>query len=241
MKFSRVYLLPLFLLLIFSLSACGKKNEDQPSKPISDNKSDVVEESLDNEESYFSSSVIDMFKKEKPLQCSVEIENEEATMSAVYYFDNKGERIRVEMNTVDKGQGMRFNSVSIIKDGWNYFWDDLMNKEGMKMKLEEGETEDEAGDEIKQDTVDMDEVFDFKCKSWNIDDSKFDLPNDKTFKDLSSLMNGFNPSVQTPANQSNSTNPSAEIPAVGEKIDVCSYCDMIQGVEARQECLNSCR
>ena len=237
MKLSKLYFLPLFLILVFSLSACGQKNNPDSENSLS-GKIDSLEDG--EEDSYFSSSVVEMFKKEKPLQCSVEINDSYTEMKAVYYFDNKAKKVRVEMKTIDKEQGLEIHSVNIIKDDWSYFWDDVSNQDGMKFKLEDGE-DDEVFDnlESEEDLVDMNEVFDFKCKSWKVDSSKFDLPKDKNFKDLSSLMNDFNqinPAILNEGGQSNS-NSSFDM---GE-IDFCSYCDMVLDEVDKQECLNSCR
>jgi hypothetical protein len=91
------------------------------------------------EESYFSDKVSDMFEKEKPLKCSAEVNDLEGQLKAVYYFDNKNKMVRVEMEMIDKNTGLTTNTVSIIRDNWNYFWDDLMNKDGMKVKFNENE------------------------------------------------------------------------------------------------------
>lgn len=217
MKLGKFYLLPLLLLLILGLSACGQKKGTENAPAGEENQ-------VNQEESYFSSSIADMFKKGKALECYVKVDTEEATMESMYYFDNKNERVRVETKAVAKGQGMNFNSTSIIRDGWMYFWDDLMNKGGMKMELKEGEVDDAEEGETP---VDMKENFDFKCKSWNVDASKFDLPSDKTFKDLTNMMNAIT--------------PSSGASSGGSTIDTCSYCDMLPEGDARTQCLNSCK
>lgn len=238
MKFSKLYFLPLFLFLVFSFSACGKKEQvqNQNNDVVSDN---IADESLDNEESYFSSSVEEMFKKGKSLQCTVDIEDEEATMSAVYYFDNKNERVRVEMKAVGKGEGMSFNSTSIIRDDWTYFWDDLMNKDGMKMKMDD---ESDESYDSNDNTPSTKDEFDFKCKSWKVDSSKFDIPKDKSFKDISDMNNQFNNLGNS--NPSLNNNQANDLPSVSNSvpsIDVCSYCEMIPAGEDRDECLTSCK
>ncbi|MFA7050053.1 MAG: hypothetical protein WC164_03010 [Patescibacteria group bacterium] len=235
MKLSKLYFLPLFLVLIFSLSACGQKNNSNQENNSSQESSFL--ENDNGEESYFSSSVTEMFKEGKPLECSAEINDAYADMTAVYYFDNKNERVRVEMKTIDKEQGLEINSVSIIKDNWSYFWDDLTNKDGMKINLEEDDEDLSSEDlEDEDELVDMDEVFDFKCKSWKVDNSKFDLPKDKNFKDLSSLMNTFNQSIPVSSGQGVDENSFNM-----QDIDLCAYCEMIEDLNDKQECLDSCK
>lgn len=239
MKLSKLYFLPLFLILIFSLSACGQKNNTNTENNSSEENSSL--ENDNGEESYFSSSVAEMFKEGKPLECSAEMSDTYAKINAVYYFDNKNERVRVEMKTIDKEQGLEINSVSIIKDDWNYFWDDLTNKDGMKINMKEGDEDlSSEGLEDEDELVDMDEVFDFKCKSWKVDNSKFDLPKDKNFKDLSNLMNTFN---QGDLNIPGNSNQEVEVENSFnmQDVDLCAYCEMIGEAEAKQDCLNSCK
>ncbi len=208
MKFSKFYLLFFLLIFVFSFSACTKKKDDDEALIINNGE-------LTQEESYFSSTVADLFKQKKPLQCAVSIEDEEAIVNMTYYFDNNGEKFRVETNSVNKSDASKVNSFGIFKDDWYYFWDDLMNKDGMKTKIE-GEADEEYN-------IDMNEEFEFKCKSWTIDNSFFELPKDKPFKDLTEMFNNFD-----------------SVDSLEYNLDACSYCEILPAGPDRDECLNDC-
>ncbi|HDQ16549.1 MAG TPA: hypothetical protein ENN31_00265 [Candidatus Vogelbacteria bacterium] len=184
-------------------------------------------------ESYFSAKVVDMMKKEKPLECRTQMENEESLIEAVYYFDNKNERIRVDTEVVAKGGGVNINTTSIIRDGWNYFWDNLTNKDGMKIKVEDYQNPEEV-----DYGVDVDEKFDFKCKSWRVDSSKFDLPADKSFVDISGLLSSFEDFSTSPSSDYSSSDLSTDIDT--GNFNSCDFCNMIPAGPERDDCLSSC-
>lgn len=226
MKKHQLYLITGFLGLALFLAGCGQKatKEETP---------EIKTENKAQEESYFSEKVADMFKKGQPLECRTEMENEEGAVTAVYYFDNSNERLRAEMKMVNKENGMTVNTVSITKDGWDYFWDDLMNKGGIKLKIEgtEAEAKAEANAEAP---IDREEKFEFRCRPWQVDASKFELPADKTFQDISNL-GQINSAIPTAAGNNSSVEMSGSIP------DVCSFCGMLPEGPEKEECLSSCQ
>ena len=57
-----------------------------------------------------------------------------------------------------------------------------MNKDGMKVTFDEEEDSILPDDDFALDDVDPE--FDFVCKDWKVDPRTFDLPEDKSFKDL---------------------------------------------------------
>jgi hypothetical protein len=189
-------------------------------------------ENLGNKtESYFSDKVADMFEKGKPLECSSEVSDLEGSIKAVYYFDNKNKMVRVEMEMFNKATGSTTNTVSIIRDNWNYFWDDLMNKDGMKIKFDENEDSILPEENLKLENSDL--KFDFVCKNWKVDSSKFDLPKDKSFTDLSDMLDGFNISPNGTSN-SNSNLPGISLD------NLCEMCNLLPEGPDRLECLDSC-
>ncbi len=189
-------------------------------------------ENLDGkEESYFSDKVTDMFKKEKPLKCSTEVNNLEGHIKAVYYFDNQNKMVRVEMEAFDKNTGLTTNTVGIIRDSWNYFWDDLMNKDGMKIKFDENEDSILPTENLELEDSDL--KFDFVCKDWKVDSSKFDLPKDKSFKDLSGMMDSIN---VLPDNSfdNNSSSPNISLD------NLCEMCNFLPDGPDKIDCLSDC-
>lgn len=226
MKKHQLYLITGFLGLTLLLAGCGQKGAKEEATEIKTGDNN-------QEESYFSEKVADMFKKGQPLECRTEMEDEEGILSAIYYFDNANERLRADMKMVNKENGITVNTVSITRDGWDYFWDDLMNKGGIKLKIEgtEAEVRAEANAEAP---IDKEEKFEFRCRPWQVDASKFELPADKSFQDISNL-GQINNAIPTIPGNNNSMEMSGSIP------DVCSFCGMIPEGPEKEECLNSCQ
>ncbi|HOZ53149.1 MAG TPA: hypothetical protein PK142_00545 [bacterium] len=230
---TKFYFLPLFLVMILALSACGQKNTGNNN---SDSRDDVIID-LDEEnfEEDYEASMEEMFAKGKSFKCTVSENNSEGEMNFIYYIDGKKERFRTEARVTDKTQGLVINSVSIFKDDYNYFWDDLTNKDGMKMKIEDDEDDNDYyqnDSEIEDDEkLDLNERFKLKCSSWRVDENMFDLPKDKSFKDMSELLNSFN-AIPEMGSGSDEQGSGA--------VDYCSFCDLVPAGGDRDECLSSC-
>ena len=47
-------------------------------------------------------------------------------------------------------------------------------------------------EEMKGEMSDMSKEIDYKCKPWKKDNSKFKVPTNIKFKDMSEMMDGFN-------------------------------------------------
>lgn len=183
--------------------------------------------------SYFSNRAVDMFEKGRPLVCSSEVNDLEGSIKAVYYFDNQNKKVRTDMEILNKSDGLTISTSSIIKDGWNYFWDDVMNKDGMKVKFDE-----ETDSFLPQDSLNefSDQEFDFICKDWRVDPSKFELPKDKSFKDLSGITEGleFLPDTSFDSGLGDGSLPF--------QLDdnLCEICNFLPDGPEKIECLQSC-
>ena len=216
MKKTNLFLIFFLFVFLFSFSACTSKKEKDVDIQI-----EGIEAGIDNSD--FSGSVLDIFAKKKPLKCEVEIDNLEGSVKMTYYFDNNGEKFRAESEIINKSSGESFLSVGIFKDDWYYFWDDITNTDGMKTKiLEEDNYHENEGD---YSSIDIEEEFNFNCVDWKVDTSLFDLPADKSFKDLTEIFTDLD-FINTP----NDVNG----------VDTCSYCEMIPDGPEREECLLSC-
>ncbi len=230
---TKFYFLPLFLVMILALSACGQKNQEKINSNL--NEDIIIDVNEENFEEDYEASMEEMFAKGKSFKCLVSQENPEGEMDFIYYIDGKKERFRTEARVTDKAQGLVINSVSIFKDNYNYFWDDLTNKDGMKMKIEEDDSDDEYyqddSDIEDEERLDLNERFNLKCSSWKVDEDMFELPKDKSFKDMSDLLNSFNniPEMGSGSNEQNASD-----------IDYCSFCSLVPAGGDRDDCLSSC-
>ncbi len=231
MKQTKIYLLIFLFISVLSLSACSKNNNPEEQNVINDNQE---QNQLNEEDSTFSGTVTELFAKKKSLRCVALIEDEEQLIEMTYYFDNKGEKFRVNTRSVNNRNNEEVNSSAILKDGWYYFWDDFSNIDGMKTKAEKDDEDyEDYNDEYMDDEeydLDMEEEFDFDCQAWKVDNSIFELPNDKSFKDLSELNSlNFLDSMDSDSNYLNS-----------EEFDLCSLCEMMPEGPEKEDCLSDC-
>lgn len=112
----------------------------------------------------------------------------------------------------------------MIRDGeWVYTWTDGTNQ-GVKMKITadlEKKAKEIASSNSATGTFDVNQNVDYSCKSWSTDTSKFQVPTNVTFVDLSAQMENINKMTDT----------------VGDS--KCKACDFIQDNAAKAECKKS--
>ncbi len=223
MKFSKIYLLPLILLLIFVLAACGKKDDPDLGPEEVKKEGEVKEELL-------LTTAKELLNRAESLYCEAEYEFEEGIMKSVYYFDNENERMRMDSGATIKDGEIAYNMSFIIKDNWAYMWDDSMNINGLKMTVETRE-------DIEQDQADLEKELEFNCRSWSVDDSVFILPADKSFPDMSDFLEQIQ-SMEMPSPDDYQPLSAEDFQAAD--FDPCSFCDMYPAGQLRDDCLDSC-
>ena len=75
--------------------------------------------------------------------------------------------------------------MNIVSDGsYVYSWSSDAKTPGIKMKMEANPTNSQAN---QQANAGMDKKMDMKCKNWTVDTSKFTIPTNITFTDVSGL------------------------------------------------------
>jgi hypothetical protein len=148
--------------------------------------------------------------KGKPLQCEVN----QGSMNGKFYVD--GKNMRSDFSTTASGKATTGHM--IVTNDTSYTWMDG-EKTGFKMTLSaEQQASAETGAQ-KQEKVDLDAKYDYKCTSWSKNSSYFEVPSDVTFNDLSAMMNAG-------ANASGSANL---------KVIQCAACDKVPA-ESKAEC-----
>src|SRR3989344_7539153 len=99
-----------------------------------------------------------------------------------------GKNMRGDFNSESKGKMMDSH---MIQNGETIYSWTTEPKQGMMMKITK---EDQAGDLDESNTgpnksfEDMDKNYDYQCKNWSGDQSKFQPPSDIQFQDLSVMM-----------------------------------------------------
>lgn len=182
----------LLLIIIFTvfLSACVAKT------PVTENQ--VGEEKKTETEQSQSSSFRDLLALGQNQKCTFttsDIQDDVTTdTTATLYIS--GKKMYEEIQMVSSDKAVPNTNMAMISDGtYIYSWDISKKMPGIKIKIVEptpGTTE-----ETKNQSVDMDKKFDMKCSSWLVDNSKFTVPTDIKFTDLSEMMKNI-PTV--PAN-----------------------------------------
>ena len=80
-------------------------------------------------------------------------------------------------------------NMRMISDGtYMYTWNTETKAQGMKIKITEPTAENTNTTNTNNGSVNLDDKVDMKCSPWLVDNSKFSIPTDVTFTDLSELM-----------------------------------------------------
>jgi hypothetical protein len=222
------------LLIIVSavvISACLPKKQDSGSE--NENQKQTKEMVMKKDGS-FKGSLKDLISFGKPQKCTWQ-EGTEGT-SGVTYTDGKRSYSEIKNVSITDFKGMGMNeepmvgepekgSMYTMYDGeYVYTWSSA-SKEGLKIKdMDEDPTEGIENDDHEdympenEDNSEylktMESEIDYKCDSWKLDKSKFDLPKGIEFKDFSEMMGELEKSF-------------------GNMSDVCS---MLDG-EDQEECI----
>lgn len=134
-----------------------------------------------------------------------------------------GSKMRGDFSTQVEGKSMMTHMIS---DGqYSYMWSDEDSK-GTKFKIDPDQPVPSvpAGSSVQSQTGNMDDEVDMNCSNWNPDNSKFQVPANIEFIDMSAMME--NAKVQT---KTGTTVP---------KMD-SSVCDSIEDVDAKAQCLEA--
>lgn len=146
-------------------------------------------------------------------ECSFSYDDPENGSTNGKIFVTKS-RVRADIDIKDpKG---KTSAVSIIRDGdMNYIWGTELES-GIKLELSEEEFE--TNEQITG-SLDANQEFDYKCKGWLVDNTKFNPPSNIKFLDLSSFQ------ITPPKSGSGSSSQ-------------CGACNSLTG-DAKTACLQS--
>ncbi len=90
--------------------------------------------------------------------------------------------VRGEFNT--RVNGMNMDSTLIVRDGYTYSWTSMMPSAGFKAKVvaQKGDTNTGTSGTY---SFNSEQIGDYNCEAWSLDASKFTIPTDITFTDVS--------------------------------------------------------
>ena len=165
----------------------------------------------------FRGSVNDLYKLGRDITCTFERSDDAGTMSGTVYVT--GDKMRGDFQVTQSGEV--FDSHTISDGEWVYTWGNTqLGYVGTKIKVTEAEDVEQTGE--VEETPNLDEEFDYKCSSWNVDSSLLVPPGDIEFQDLSETMQQIQNQTQN----------------IQNTID-CSVCNGVPAGEAREQCLQS--
>ena len=91
--------------------------------------------------------------------------------------------LRGDFNTI--AEGRKVDSSFIIKDGYTYNWSTLAPM-GVKVKIQINETADTNAPARSTYSWNAEQIGDYNCEAWVVDESKFTLPSGITFTEIQS-------------------------------------------------------
>jgi hypothetical protein len=194
MNKSKLVLIVSLIGISFFLTACTLLPKKTATVGNETTQKDTVSKEADTPEQNLgevvTSKFADILKLGKNMHCTANIVSSGNTVYVETYVS--GTKFRTDSSgTLADGSEMK---VYMISDGeWAYMWSD-QSTQGMKMKYSEFSNTAEnvpqaAKTAAKYDIRKEMEKYDFDCKPWLlVDQSKFEVPTDVTFQDLSVMM-----------------------------------------------------
>lgn len=135
--------------------------------------------------------------------CTVTVDTGEGSSEGTVYIANG--QMRGDFTTSVNGQSMTAHMIQ--KDGYMYNWSDAV-AQGVKISL--AQAQQQPNTPSQNQGIDPNAQVDYDCSGWMADSSKFDVPSNVTFMELSaSGMPANMPAM--PANMPNV--PSGMMPA----------------------------
>ncbi len=123
----------------------------------------------------------ELVKQGGSYECTVKQVVSNIDSDGVVFMDK--DRMRGEFSTL--AQGMKIDSTMIMKDGYTYTWSSMMPSAGFKIKVMPA---DEAGDAQASTSGtyswNAEQIGDYYCKEWKVDESKFTLPAGVKFTEM---------------------------------------------------------
>lgn len=152
----------------------------------------------------------DLLKAGKNQECTFSSSTNDMTAKGTIFVSS--DKVRGDFDSTVGGQKM---TSYMIKDGdYIYIWTSGSNQ-GTKMKFDQVEQTDQSGSQsgTPQQTQTFNQNYEYDCKSWNPDNSKFTPPSNIQFLDINAQMDQAKNTVK----------------------GACSSCDSLSG-EAKDSC-----
>jgi len=163
-------------------------------------------------------TILSLLDGGKTVTCTVTLPDNKG--SGTFYVASS-RKFAGDINTT--GTDQKPIATHMISDGtYVYVWSAAMPM-GIKMNLTAAKSA--ASNAQANQAVNMNQQVDMQCGAWTVDDSKFAVPTNIQFRDMSTLLQGAGPQVTT-------------APQTGTQTGA-SPCDQIPAGAARTACLNA--
>lgn len=158
------------------------------SRSNSETISGTKPESMTNEDLIKGDTFASLLARKMNLKCTFEHNDGTNVSSGTVYLADGSKRISGDF-TIQQSGASPMEAHVIRSDGYNHMWGDFNPQSGVKTKISKEEenklfsTKDGGG--IAEDTI-------FDCVPWSVDESKFAIPSNITFMDVSAQMEQVN-------------------------------------------------
>lgn len=124
-------------------------------------------------------SFSELVKQGGSYECTVKQAVSDMESDGVVFMDRN--RLHGEFSNITKG--VKIDTRMIAKDGYTYMWSSMAPESGFKIQLEV-KKEDMYVATSSIYSWNMDQIGDYYCKDWKVDESKFTLPSGVTFVEM---------------------------------------------------------
>ncbi len=183
MKIIKIALIALVFLGIPAVAYFGYKSLNKIEKDA-DTVSDTGK--IIQETENIKTNIQELINEGRPVKCSYNVTTDQGSSSGIFYVS--GEDMRTESKVVT---GDTTTESYVIKKGEIIYMWDPVTLSGYQMAATEemidNDIESYESAEIPDIMKDINTNMDYDCDTWIIDNSMFDLPENVTFMDLSTL------------------------------------------------------
>lgn len=206
-------------------------NRSETNDQADNTQSEVNKESEtskgDKEESFFG-SMQDLITRGKPLKCTYKQKDSDEEYEITMYISGGNVRTEAEMK-IDDGKIMESNMV--INKDWMYMWNSF-TPNGMKVDMQKMPKQENLKDsDVNKSMANLAKEMDYKCRAWIPDNSKFKIPTNIEFQDITEMMVGTAEEIGDMTEED-----MKELQDESNKW-ICDHCKNAPTPELRAECL----